>query len=291
MRTGRLIWGLLVVIIGVLLLAASLGWVSWYFLLSLLQLWPVALVLIGIYLLFNRRQPVVTAVVMAVILIGGVVAAWYFWGTDGAGLAERTIVGPPVAGVSTASARLDVGASELQVKGGSIASVVAATYRSRSEYRVVQSGAGGRYKLTLGPNFRRWYWPGGGGGERIDLTLSAAVPWDMEINAGAASIDMDLDQVLLQRLKISTGASAVKARIGRVAPGGARLDIAGGVASYRISFSQDLTIVVRSESGLSNLEVVGFRRLDDGSLVHEGGGPTIEVSVRTGVSSVRLDLY
>ena len=38
MRTGRLIWGLLIVIVGVILLAASLDWISWHFLLSLLQL-------------------------------------------------------------------------------------------------------------------------------------------------------------------------------------------------------------------------------------------------------------
>ncbi|OPZ77034.1 MAG: hypothetical protein BWY79_01344 [Actinobacteria bacterium ADurb.Bin444] len=90
---------------------------------------------------------------------------------------------------------------------------------------------------------------------------------------------------------MSTGAAVVKARIGRVTSAGARLDISGGVSSYRISVSRDLTIVVRSESGLTNLELVGFKRAGDGSLVHEGGGPTLDVTVRTGVSSVRLELY
>ncbi|NLG67141.1 MAG: hypothetical protein GX536_05440, partial [Actinobacteria bacterium] len=106
MKTGRLIWGLIIIIVGVLLLAASLGWVSWYFLLSLLQLWPLALVLIGVHLLLNRRQPIIAAVVMAVILVGGVVAAWFFWGTGTSGLTEHHIEGPPAAGISVASAGL-----------------------------------------------------------------------------------------------------------------------------------------------------------------------------------------
>ncbi len=291
MKTGRLIWGLIIIIVGVLLLAASLGWVSWYFLLSLLQLWPLALVLIGVHLLLNRRQPIIAAVVMAVILVGGVVAAWFFWGTGTSGLTEHHIEGPPTAGISVASAGLDVAASKVTVRGEPAAALVTGTYWSRAALRISQSQVGDRYQVQLGPSLKRWYWPGIGGREVMDLTLSSTVPWNLDVRGGAASIDLDLDQVPLQRLQLSTGAAVVKARIGRVTSAGARLDISGGVSSYRISVSRDLTIVVRSESGLTNLELVGFKRAGDGSLVHEGGGPTLDVTVRTGVSSVRLELY
>lgn len=291
MKTGRLIWGLLIVIVGVLLLAASLGWVSWYFLLSLLQLWPLALVLIGIYLLLNRRQPVLAAVIMAVILIGGVVSAWYVWGADGSGLTTRAIEGPAAAGVTSASATIEVGATNLTVRGSAQGTMVTGTYRSRAEYRINQVKTSNRYELEISPNFKRWYWPGISGTDAMELFLAQGIPWALEVNAGAAGAELDLTDVTLSRLRITTGASSIKVKVGDVVESGARVDIAGGVASYRISLPKDLNVVVRSDSGLSNLEVVGFRKAGDGTLVHEGTGPTVEVTVKTGVSSVRVDLY
>ena len=51
MTAGRVIWGLIVLVLGVLLLAANFGWIDRGFVLSLWQLWPLILVLIGIGLL------------------------------------------------------------------------------------------------------------------------------------------------------------------------------------------------------------------------------------------------
>ncbi|NLE74173.1 MAG: hypothetical protein GX604_06065 [Actinobacteria bacterium] len=291
MKTGRLIWGLLIVIVGVILLAASLDWISWHFLLSLLQLWPLALVLVGVHLLLNRRHPALAAVIMAVILIGGVVSAWYVWGDGGSSLSTRSIEGPSVAGVTSASAKVEVGATTLTITGGSQEAAVTGSYRSRAEYRIQHHKAGNNYQLTVSPNLKRGPWLGISSIDAMKLTLAREIPWALEVKAGAAGADLDLTEVTLSRLRISAGASTIKVRVGNVMDTGTRVDIAGGATSYHISFPQNLTVVVRGHSGLSYLQVAGFRKTGDGALVHDGGGPTVEVTVRTGVSSVRVDVY
>jgi NADH-quinone oxidoreductase subunit L len=79
MTAGRVIWGLIILVLGVLLLAANFGWIDWGFVLSRWQLWPLILVLIGIGLLFRGRNQALGAVVMVVVVLLGIGLAWVMY--------------------------------------------------------------------------------------------------------------------------------------------------------------------------------------------------------------------
>lgn len=294
MKPGRFIWGLVVVVAGILLLAASLGWLDWAFLLSLLQLWPVVLVLIGIQLLLGRSSPVAATVLMAVVLVGTVAAAWGLWGTSWAAAEEQTIVGPSAVGISRGGADLTVAASRLTLQGEDMDTTVSGTSRTRTQLRVEQSTEGDRYQLDLEPRGESWWIPGFGGGSRdegIHLKLKQGIPWDITVNGGAAAYELDLTRVTLQGLRINTGASSAEIIVGPNVASGARLELTGGVGSYRISFPRSLSITVRGETGLTSLNAEGFDAQGDGVFLHNGGGDGLEVSLKAGVSSIELDLY
>ena len=67
------------------MLAGNLGWISWDFVLSLWQLWPLVLVIIGIQLLLGRRRPTLAAVLIVVVVVAGGAFAWYGWSSGGWG--------------------------------------------------------------------------------------------------------------------------------------------------------------------------------------------------------------
>ncbi|NLT36402.1 MAG: DUF4097 domain-containing protein [Gaiellales bacterium] len=294
MKPGRFIWGLAIMVAGALLLGASLGRLDWAFLLSLLQLWPIVLVMIGIQLLLGRSKPVVATVLMALILVGTVAAAWGLWGTSWTAAEEQTITGPSAAGISQGSAELTVAASRLTLQGQDIDTTVSGTYRTRPQLRVEQSAESGRYRLEVRPRGESWWMPGFGGGsknEGIHITLRQGIPWDITVNGGAASYELDLTNVTLGSLQINTGASSATVVVGPNVVPGARLDLTGGVGSYRISFPRSLSITVRGETGLTSLDTEGFDAQGGGVLVHRGGGSALEVSLKAGVSSIELDLY
>lgn len=294
MRPGRFVGGLIVVLVGILLLAASLGWVDWGFLLSLLQLWPVILILVGVSLLVGRAHPTLTAIIMGLVLVATVAAAWGLWGTSWAAPEERAVIGLPATGITRGQANLTVAATQLTLGGGDIDTVTSGTYRMRMDMQVDQSATGGGYQLTMEPKGTSWWAPGLGGGSRDDgirLTLKSGIPWDITVNGGAASLELDLSNVTLQRLSINTGASSANITVGQYVAPDARLQLTGGVGSYRIRFPRSLALTVRGETGLTSLDTEGFQAQGEGVFVHDGGGQHLEVDLRTGVSSVKLELY
>ena len=69
MSLGRAVFAVILIVIGGLMLAGNLGWISWDFVLSLWQLWPLVLVVIGIQLLLGRRKPTLAAVLILVVVV------------------------------------------------------------------------------------------------------------------------------------------------------------------------------------------------------------------------------
>lgn len=293
MRPGRFVWGLAIIILGALFLAASLGWIGWGFVWSLVQLWPVILILVGIHFLLGRSQPTLAAIIMGVVLLASVAVAWGLWGAGFGAREELAITGPSAVGITEGNAKITVAASRLTLEGGDIETVAAGSYRLWGDMRLEQSDSNGIYRLELEPTGRAWFTPGLGGGGRdqgLRLTLKSGIPWSITVNGGAASLELDLSQITLRQLQLNTGASSAHVTVGQDLAAGARLDIAGGVGSYRISLPRSLSVTVRSQSGLTSTRAEGFQS-EGGVYFHQGGGPALEVSIKTGVSSVRLELY
>lgn len=290
MNLGRLIWGAIVIVIGLLLLGATLGWIPRDFLFFLLRLWPLILVLVGVHLLLGKWLPMLAGGLIALIFVGALVGAWFWWQSGDARANRVAIEGPLTAGVTAARADLNLGAMNVSVYGQSTSRMVVGSYETRGAVRVNHTLANGVYELSIRPTARGWAWLGPDRGEKLELALASGIPWSIKVKAGAIDAELDLDQVLLEKLDLETGASSVTIKIGEVSPHGAQVLLSGGVASYRLALASDLNVTITSDSGLTNLDVEGFDRTADGTFVHEGKGPPVLVTVKTGVSSVKIRL-
>lgn len=300
MSAGRFVWGLALVGMGALFLAANLGWVEWSFALYLLQLWPLILVLVGIRLLLGRRSPALAIVLMVLVLAIGVSIAAVGYSTGGESgwstAKTTTIVGPATQGFTRAHATIDIGAASFEVTGQETGSMARGTYTSRREPRINQSPGGSgssEYSLVVDQTDAGWVIiPFGGAREDLKLQLAPSVPWILDVNTGAVDGTLDLTNVTLEALTLKAGASSVDVTVGpRIVPG-AKVTIDGGAASFLLRLPRQLNITLSTSTGLSAVDVdQGFGDPSNNTYTHNGGGGDLTVDIKGGVSAIDVRLY
>jgi Domain of unknown function (DUF5668) len=299
---GRLFWGLVVIVLGVLFLAANLGWIDVGFVLSLWRLWPLILVVIGLNLLLGGRNRSLAAVLIILIVAGGLGIAWAGWHSGspaafGGGTVTTTpITQPANPAVTSGSADISVGSAEVVIQGQSAArGLVVGTFTTGRTPKISQGVTNGAYSLNVGTEGQGGVWilPWMGVGserERLELGLSPAVPWTVRVDGGATKTEIDLTTVRLQDLNVDAGASSVRVIVGSTVAEGAQVTINGSVGSYHVTLPRALRVNLTLDSSLSSKNLEGFRSTGADTYVHDGSGMTLHVHIKASVSSVRVDL-
>jgi hypothetical protein len=303
MSLGRVVFAVILIAFGALMLAGNLGWISWDFVLSLWQLWPLILVIIGIELLLGRRHAVLAAVLILVVVVAGGAFAWYGWSNEGWGWSGArqtvtTIQGSNAAGITSAAATLKIGASDITIRGGDIPRTLQGTWTSHGTPSFTQSVEGAAYTAQFTQNSGGGVFIFGPRRESLEITLAtgtgglaAGLPWDLRLDTGASSSTIDLTTITLRSLAINSGAASVDVKVGPSVIDNATVVIKGGAGSYSLKLSSTLDLRVRTKTGLSsNNFSTGFTKEGD-TYVHDGGGPRLAVTIEAGVSSVDVSLY
>lgn len=297
MSRGRWVLALLLILLGGAFLAANLGVVDWDFLLSAWLLWPLLLVVLGIWLLLGPRRRGLAAVLILLVLAAG--AGLALVGSQQGRFAEvkereGTFAGPPASSVRRALLIADLGAAEVNITAGSGGAVIEADYRARGEVVVADTGQQDNYEVEFSQRGRSFLLPflRGGGRHFFDLRLAPEIPWDLDLDVGAADANFDLSGITLSSLELDAGASSLDLRVGPDIVEGATINVDGGAASFDVALPEELTITLHMEGGLSSTDVgEGFQERGENTFVHEGGGPEMVVNLRAGVSSINVELY
>lgn len=295
MTTGRLISGVILVILGGLFLAANFGYLDWGVVASIWQLWPLILILVGIQLFFGNRQQWLAAILIIVVLAGG--AALLVLGEErvpwayGGSLETTAIEGPATTGVTQATVFVDVGAARIDLSAQSAGVMSRGTFESRRDPVIRHDVNGGTYSLDVRQQSGRFVFPNNLRGDTLDLRLAEGIPWKIELDTGAADANLDLTGVLLRELLVDAGASSVDLTVGRDVEDGARVIIDGGAGSYTVRLPRGLDIDLVTDAGVSSVNVdSGFQRSGD-VYRHAGGGNSLRVELSAGVSSISVSLY
>ena len=298
MRAGRLFWGALFIVVGAFLLLERLniftfdwdfGW----------NIWPLALILLGIALLVkNQRVRVISAVLGAVVLAFFLLSVLSFNWPFGGRSADRVPVSqefmePFDPAVEHASFSLEAAAGTFVI-GDTTTYLVAASTRSdfvgydlsverdsgRAEARLVLKEGNVRFHGTRGTN-------------RADVHLNEAPVWDIEVDAGAAKVEADLTRFIVEKMNIDVGASSVQLKLGARAE---RSDISvdAGASSIRISVPESTGCEVTVDAAISSKHLPGFQRSGEGVYRtdnFDASDHKIFVTIDAGVSSIRVTRY
>jgi hypothetical protein len=306
---NRVMDGIGTVLIGLVLLGNTTGYISWTVWWTLLTLWPVLLIAGGIAIVGRAlNQSWIRAIAPLVIWA----ALAYAVGTALTGQTGYRPLVPitfsqqgqafdlaePLGNIKIAKLTFDGGAGNIKIARTSRDLVTA---QGRSPFGspslvVERSGETADVRFGLGDKNSTMVGPGFTAGQ-VDVGLNDSVTWDATLNTGASSLNADLSGVLLSSLTLKTGVSSAELRLGAVPSGQTRVpvEIKAGVSSVTVLIPKGTQARVRSSSGLSALSVSDdLTKNIDGTWTT--GNPSgslafYDISVESGVGSVSIQTY
>jgi hypothetical protein len=294
-RRRGMFWPLVLIGVGLIALLANYGLVQPVSFISILALWPVLLILLGIDIAFARRWPVPTlaaevAVIAASLFLAAtqpsaLSLATFSFSTSNDCTPTMTAVSAARGSLTSVALRIDGGGARYHLTSGATAGVVeASSDRAVVCLRDRSAGSKGDVRLSQGgASF--------GGNTLIDVRVANDLPISLTVNGGAGEFVMDLHDVQLTDARVNVGAS--NATIVLPHPTGdvaVRLD--GGASTISVEIPADVEARVIVSGGLIATVSTNPRATKSGSIIETPGYATakdrVTVNISGGASSITV---
>jgi hypothetical protein len=305
----RVAEGLGSVAVGLVLLANTFGYLPWTVWISMLSLWPLLLVALGIELLGRALDLTWVRALSNVVLLAGLFYGVFVLqpGTVGLGVTIPGITRaapaysdsrPHDAAVREGSATIKAGATRLKVGEGADLARIAGNAPADAVPTLAASVASGTAEVTVEEPSRRTV-VFGVQDRSLELSLDREVTWKkIELDVGAVQAQADLSGLSVEAVTVKVGASDLTVTIGEKSRN-VSIEVSGGVANVTLRLPAKSAVTLDSKSGLSNINVPsGFRRLSGVPFLGESswksdgsGGPEIVVTMQSGVSNLTIETY
>lgn len=262
MRSNSIFWGVILLLVGSILLLENLDLLgdldAWGI------IWPVALILLGAYMLLGMllRSP-----------------------------AKTEQVSIPLEGADSASLKVRHGAGRLEIgAGGGFGNLLEGSFMGGLDHSSRRDGDALRVKMRP-PDRSAPFW-----GETIALdwqfNVNPQIPLTLDIGAGAGKADLDLTELLVSDVVLKTGASETNLHLPAHA-GMTRVKIEAGAASLSLHLPEDVAARIRVRSGLSSIRVNQERfPKQNGEYLspgYEEAANKVEIEIEAGVGSIVVD--
>ena len=288
-----LFWPMVFIGVGVMALLGNLGVLSRANFVVLLRLWPLALIMVGLDILFGRRWPILGALIglgtVALAILLMLIGPSMGWGDD-AEIKTDTFV-EEIGAATSARINLDLSSAPTTVSAlGDSDDLIDAdlTYNGKIRFNVR-----GEQEKTVNLSQRSdwsftWFdWFDDDDKLRWDIALSSRLPLELEIDAGSGSSTLDLHRLQLTELKLDVGSGSVRANL----PAAERhydAQVDGGSGSCTLNLADGAAVSLDADAGSGKITIeIGDQ--SDVSLRLDGGSGSISIGVPAH-AAVRVDV-
>ena len=310
--TNRIIVGILIVIIGILLLMNTTGYLPWSMWHALTQYWPLLLIGLGVQIAFSKwRVPgIALAIILALVL-----AAMYpypgspSWptmmfmrrqgGTTQALPDSKQIEVPLEPGVSKLGVKLVAPSLDVQTSGDAGLSTPESEYAMVGELNwdrhdpivdIAVRGGGSTIRAGIESPVREGK---DAGKQKWDLRFHPSLKTELDVTAGAADLRIDLLSHYVEYLNVSAGVADVEIDFG-LSGQHSVVDIAAGVVDVELYVPEGAGLKV----SLSAPPFIARLKTDDLGLMKQGNSwiskdyadatTKIEVNISCGAGNVHI---
>ncbi|MDI6900561.1 MAG: DUF5668 domain-containing protein [Anaerosomatales bacterium] len=309
---SRVMGGLTTITIGGILLANTLGYLSWSVWWNILSLWPLLIVAAGLGIIAHAMDSSGLRVLSSLVVIGGLLygafimsssgGRWSPWAVvdlgDEVAISERE---PHDGDVDTGVAVIRGGVGELTIFAGrDLVRVEGETPFGDPVYDVTKRGD--EVDLEVGLGEGTVVWPGPSARAFLEVALDERVLWDLSIDSGVSLTEADLEGLQLSALSVDVGVSDTTVTLGEIsrqAPDPVPVRVEAGVSTFKLRLPDGVNARVRVEGGLNAVDVGrGFTRAGDRGdgrvWLSEGfdeDDPHYDVVISSGVGAVDVQTY
>ena len=310
-----LFWPLFLIGVGVIWLLSNIGIIESFSFVFLLKLWPLALIAIGLDLMFGRRSPFLGALIGVGVV--ALVVALLLMAPDldlDTGAELKTLSFSEALGEAT-SARIDLQLSRYPTTIDALEdsnALIEAELETLEDASFDAHGTSQKV-IKLEPqgetNFIDWL-EALGSQANWEIALSPDVPLDLHVDVGSGSAQLDLDTLTLERLDLDGGSGSTRLSlptsterydvrvdgasgsfsidVAEAAELEVELDVASGSFSIDIAERVDLAADLKGGSGSLTITIAENAEVDL-SIDGASGSTTINVPSAAGVRVVVRD--
>lgn len=261
MVRGRIFWGLVVLLVGILLLLDNLGYLPGINIWGLI--WPLFLIALGGWILWN-----------------------YF--TRGSRQTERIAI--PIEAAERAKIRFQHGAGRIDISAGeSQENLIEGNFGGGLDITKEQRGNELDIMLKMPISIFPFDWSPG---QSLDwsVRLNREIPLSLSLETGASESRLDLSDIRVTELILKSGASSTMVTLPANA-GFTKVNIESGAASLKVIVPQGVAARIRSGGGLSNFSISDRFPKSGGiyqSPDYEGVANRVDMDIEMGVGSVSI---
>lgn len=272
MNYGKIFWGVILILIGILFALKNFGvfFFSWW---EILELWPLLLVFWGIGLLPVKSgvKLLLTVAALAIGLATVDFAPGYNYDRydrfhnwrqhdndrDRKEWREQKLTLPFEDGIDNATLKLEAAAGDFYV-GGQTEKLVDFRRDGNLDYSLTVDDRpnGKKVRIKLRESVFRSH-----SGNEVDIKLHEKPVWDFDLDIGAASMKMDLSEYKLNDIDIDGGASSIDLRIGKLSEK-INVEVDAGASSVKIRIPEEAGCELRTSSFLTSKSLEGLDKVD-----------------------------
>lgn len=306
MKTKNIIWGFILVLIGVLFILKNLDiiYFSWY---SLWKLWPLVLVMIGVTIL-----PVKDGIKVALAIIVLIAAAFFlvYYPDFGHRNDDNSISNSGDNNSSNDTEEIDQRIfeaydstiTEANLTFDAAAGDFTINQSTDDLFEFEKDGNLGRYTYSikeLGPKreisieLEKGHIINADLKNKVTIKLNPNPDWDVKVDVGAANIELDLASFKIRNLNIDGGASSINLRLGTL-QAESKIKINSGASSITIKIPREFACEVNTSTVLSSKDLEGFNKVGNGTYVtpdFSEKAKNIVIDIEAAVSSLTVERY
>lgn len=303
-NNGNFLLGLILIVIGGIWIAGTLGLIQLSLVYMLFKFWPVFLILAGINILFKGNKGILLLTIL--IFVAGVLYAvqnpekipgiknWQFdadykWGEPIVRVDDQY----DLADVKSGRLKLDLGAGDIHVsstEGDQFLYSVPDNNLSRSIF-TDDDGAEIVFKHNKG------FGPFGyNDGDDISyyFELADEVVWDIQLDVGAADTTLDLKDLIVKNIDVDSGASDTKLVLGDKSDY-TYIDLDTGVSDFELNIKDGVGVRIKSDQVISDNNFIASGLEEKGDYYqtpnYEDAETQVEVEIDSAISDIKIKFY
>ncbi|WP_432408588.1 LiaI-LiaF-like domain-containing protein [Wukongibacter sp. M2B1] len=265
MKNRGIASGLILVFIGLFLLMTNLGIISWSLLDVMFSLWPIALIVIGINVIFRDRKTIkylTWGIFFIMIIVFGFYQQYKF-GDARLINKDSDIVIENRVETTNGKLNLQLGSGEIRMDSTDDNLISANIPKARVDKDVRFTNDNTKVNIDIEQK-SDFFQIGNRKSHVYKFSLKDDLLWDIDIDIGAIDGTMDFSNIRLEKLDIDMGASDLNLIFGDKVDH-TIVNIDGGVSDLQITIPENLGVRIDMDSFINdtNINRLGWRKGDD----------------------------
>lgn len=306
MKTSHIFWGTLLIVLGLLILLNNFSPIGLYWE-DLWQYWPIVLVLFGVSLMIrNRVGKVILAASAAIFLAVTIFASvkfttgfinndfeFSFDDNDNHNYTTKEYREDYNPSMPHAVLNLDAKAGDFNIDSTSTDLIYVKTTGTENNFYLEKTDEDSTSSIKLKMRKTKFHFGKNNYKNIVDIAMNEKPLWDLNIDVGAASVDLDLSRFKIEKLDVDMGAASLYVRLGNLT-NTTDVDINAGASSITLSIPEEAGCEIKTSDVLSSNSYENFTKIKSGHYKtpnFDEAQKKIYITIDCGVSSIRVNRY